>query len=116
ALAFVFVGLPLDPNADRLERGCYLVRNILGGSKEHGVIAVAHHPKIGDRIAIVLRSAERARDDLKAMLEEMRSGQESDRRAAFGLYFDCVSRGSGLYQIPGHDPAYIRQFMGPVPV
>ena len=52
----------------------------------------------------------------KAMLQEMRSGQESDRRAAFGLYFDCVSRGSGLYQIAGHDSAYIRQFMGPVPV
>jgi len=36
--------------------------------------------------------------------------------AAFGLYFDCASRGSGLYNIPGHDAAYIRQYLGPVPV
>jgi small ligand-binding sensory domain FIST len=36
--------------------------------------------------------------------------------AAFGLYFDCVSRGSGLYNIPGHDAAYIRQYLGAIPV
>jgi small ligand-binding sensory domain FIST len=32
------------------------------------------------------------------------------------LYFDCVSRGSGLYNMPGHDSAYIRQYLGPIPV
>jgi small ligand-binding sensory domain FIST len=35
---------------------------------------------------------------------------------AFGLYFDCVSRGSGLYQIPDHDSAYIGQQFGQLPV
>jgi len=86
----------------------------VGASEEHGVIAVAHYPQVGDAIGLVLRNAERAREDLKATLEEMRD--KSARPVAFGLYFDCVSRGSGLYNIPGHDAAYIRQYLGPIPV
>lgn len=114
ALAFVFLGIPLDENPSRLERGRFLVRNIVGASEEHGVIAVAHYPQVGDAVGLVLRNAERAREDLKATLEEMRDA--SARPAAFGLYFDCVSRGSGLYNIPGHDAAYIRQYLGAIPV
>ncbi len=114
ALAFVFVGLPLDDHPQRLERGRFLVRNIVGASEEHGVIAVAHHPQVGDAIGLVLRNAERAREDLKATLEEMSA--KSSQPAAFALYFDCVSRGSGLYGMPGHDTAYIQQYLGPLPV
>jgi small ligand-binding sensory domain FIST len=114
ALAFVFVGIPLDERASRLERGRFLVRNIIGASEEHGVIAVAHHPQVGDSLGLVLRNAERAREDLKATLEQMR--ERCARAAAFGLYFDCVSRGSGLYNLPGHDAAYIRQYLGAIPV
>jgi small ligand-binding sensory domain FIST len=114
ALAFVFLGIPIDADASRLDRGRFLVRNIVGASEEHGVIAVAHYPKVGDKLGLVLRNAERARADLKATLEEMRD--RAARPATFGLYFDCVSRGSGLYNIPGHDAAYIRQYLGNVPV
>lgn len=114
ALAFVLVGIPLDENPSRLERGRFIVRNIVGTSEEHGVIAVAHHPQVGDKMGFVLRNAQRARDDLKATLEEMR--ERAARPAAFGLYFDCVSRGSGLYNLPGHDAAYIRQYLGAIPI
>jgi small ligand-binding sensory domain FIST len=62
----------------------------------------------------VLRDAERSRQDLKAVLEEL--GDHLDSPPAFGLYFDCVSRGAGLYNIPGHDSAYIRRYLGPVPI
>ncbi len=114
ALAFVFLGIPLDDKPERLERGRFLVRNIVGASEEHGVIAVAHHPQVGDAVGLVLRNAERAREDLKATLTEM--SDKSTRPAAFGLYFDCVSRGSGLYGMAGHDTAYIQQYLGPIPL
>jgi len=114
ALAFVFVAIPLDEHPARLERGRFLVRNIIGASEEHGVIALAHHPEVGDSLGLVLRNAERARDDLKATLEDIQN--KSATPAAFGLYFDCVSRGSGLYGMPGHDTAYIQQYLGPIPV
>jgi small ligand-binding sensory domain FIST len=114
ALAFVFVAIPLDPAMTQIERGGFYVRNITGASEEHGVIAVAHRPHQGDLIGFVLRDAERSRNDLKLTLEAMRT--RAKKPSAFGLYFDCVSRGSGLYQIPDHDSAYIAQAFGGMPV
>jgi len=114
ALAFVFLAVPHDPARADFSRGSYLVRNIIGASEEHGVFAVAHTPKLGDLVAIVLRDAERSRADLKAMLEELQAA--SSAPPAFGLYFDCVSRGSGLYSLAGHDAAYIRQYLGEFPL
>ena len=114
ALAYVFVAVPIYEGATTIERGQFLVRNIVGASEEHGVIAVAFEPAIGDTIGFVLRDAERSRQDLKQTLEELSAQFTSP--PALGLYFDCVSRGAGLYNIPGHDSAYIRQYLGPVPI
>ena len=114
ALTYIFVAIPVYENADTIERGQFVVRNIVGASEEHGVIAVAFQPKVGDTIGFVLRDAERSREDLKATLDDL-----NDRLGtppAFGLYFNCVSRGAGLYNIPGHDSAYIRRALGPVPI
>lgn len=115
AAAFVFLGIPLDPDAERMARGGYLVRNIVGASAEHGVLAVAHRPRVGERVGFVLRNGERAREDLKATLEELKE-RTAAAPPAFGLYFDCVSRGAGLYNIPDHDSAYIARYLGHLPI
>ncbi len=114
AMAYVFLAVPYDPKAEHLERGNFFLRNLVGASPEHGMLAVGHRPRVGDLIGFALRDAERARNDLKLTLDEMSARAVSP--PAFGLYFDCVSRGSGLYQVPGHDSAYIRRHFGPVPV
>jgi small ligand-binding sensory domain FIST len=114
ALAYVFVAVPVYENSKTIERGKFVVRNIVGASEEHGVIAVAFQPKVGDTIGFVLRDAERSREDLKATLDQV--SERLDAPPALGLYFDCVSRGTGLYNIPGHDSAYIRRALGPVPI
>lgn len=114
ALTYVFAAIPIDAGADTLVRGRFIVRNIVGASEEHGVIALGFSPQVGDVIGFVLRDAERARNDLKMMLEELCTQLKAP--PAFGLYFDCVSRGAGLYNIPGHDSAYIRRALGPVPI
>jgi small ligand-binding sensory domain FIST len=114
ALAFIFLGVPLKQDADRLERNSFQVRNITGASEEHGAIAVAHRPEIGDALGFVLRDGERSRNELKETLEAMSARPLNP--PAFGLYFDCVSRGSGLYNIPDLDSAYIGQALGQVPI
>jgi small ligand-binding sensory domain FIST len=114
ALTYVFATIPLDPSATTIDRGRFIVRNIIGASEEHGVVAVSFVPKVGDTIGFALRDAERSRRDLKASLEEL--GNRLTSPPAFGLYFDCVSRGTGLYGIPGHDSAYLRQALGPLPI
>jgi small ligand-binding sensory domain FIST len=116
ALAYVFVAIPVYENATTIERGQFVVRNIVGASEEHGVIAVAFQPKVGDTIGFVLRDAERSRQDLKATLDDLNDRLDPQAPPAFGLYFDCVSRGAGLYNIPGHDSAYIRRALGPIPI
>jgi len=116
ALTYIFVAIPVYENADTIERGQFVVRNIVGASEEHGVIAVAFQPKVGDTIGFVLRDAERSREDLKATLDELNDRLDNKTPPAFGLYFNCVSRGAGLYNIPGHDSAYIRRALGPVPI
>jgi small ligand-binding sensory domain FIST len=114
AIAFVFVGVPLDTHAVKLERGDYIVRNIVGASSDHGVLAIAHRPRLGDRIGFALRNAERSRDELKATLERMK--ERAAAPPAFGMYFDCVSRGASLYNIPDHDSAYIGRYLDHPPV
>jgi len=116
ALAYVFVAIPVYENATTIARGEFVVRNIVGASEEHGVIAVAFQPRTGDTVGFVLRDAERSRQDLKATLDDVSERFSPDAPPAFGLYFDCVSRGAGLYNIPGHDSAYIRRALGPVPI
>ena len=116
ALTYVFVAIPLYESADTIERGQFVVRNIVGASEEHGVIAVAFQPRVGDIIGFVLRDAERSRQDLKATLDDVNDRVSGKPPPAFGLYFNCVSRGSGLYNIPGHDSAYIRRALGPIPI
>ena len=116
ALTYIFVAIPVYENADTIERGQFVVRNIVGASEEHGVIAVAFQPKVGDTIGFVLRDAERSREDLKATLDDLNDRLDHIPPPAFGLYFNCVSRGAGLYNIPGHDSAYIRRALGPVPI
>ena len=114
AAAFVFLGIPVTPEAERLERGSFYLRNITGASAEHGAISVAHRPQVGDCVGFVLRDAERSRVELKAMLETLAA--QPQRPPAFGLYFDCVSRGAGLYNMPDHDSAYIGQHFGAIPI
>jgi len=114
AAAFIMLGIPLSADSDRLERGNYYVRNIVGVSADHGAIAVAHRPKINDLVGFVLRNAERSRSELKAMLERLAGAAR--KPPSFGLYFDCVSRGSGLYNLPDHDSAYISQQFAGLPV
>ena len=104
----------MTPGAERIARGDFYVRNITGASPDHGVIAIAHRPQLGDTLGFVLRDAERSRAELKGTLDAMAA--RSARPPAFGLYFDCVSRGAGLYQMSDHDSAYIGQYFGQVPV
>lgn len=117
AAAFIMLGVPLADNdadnAEKLTRGAFFVRNLVGISPEHGAIAVAHRPRLNDRIGFVLRNGERSRVELKAMLERLERGAQ---KPGFGLYFNCVSRGTGLYNLPDHDSAYIARQFPAVPI
>jgi small ligand-binding sensory domain FIST len=108
--AGVFAGLAMDPAKSPLERGDFLVRNLIGADQSSGAVAVAEHVRVGQTVQFQIRDAEASRDDLRAMLDDvaMRLG---GRRPAFGCYFDCAGRGRGLF-----DVTLIRDRLGDFPL
>ena len=114
AAAFVFVGLPVDPERQRIARGEYVVRNIVGLDPRQGVIAVADEIRQGQKVVFTLRDGDVSREDLKITLERQTQLWEK-QRPSFGLYFNCLGRGRGLYGLPDLDTAYIKQYLGDIP-
>jgi len=113
--AGVFAGLAMDPSKSPLERGDFLVRNLVGADQSSGALAVAERVRVGQTIQFQIRDAEASRDDLSAMLDEL-AGRLGGRRPAFGCYFDCAGRGRGLFGVSDHDVTLIRERLGDFPL
>ena len=113
--AGVFAGLALDPAKSPLERGDFLVRNLVGVDQSSGVLAVAERVRVGQTLQFQIRDADASREDLRAMLDEL-AGRLGGRRPAFGCYFDCAGRGRGLFGVPDHDVTLVRERLGEFPL
>jgi small ligand-binding sensory domain FIST len=113
--AQLFVGLPVDPSHTRLQRGEYLIRNIVGANPRQGSIAVATEIQEGQIFSFTLRQPDETRVAMEEMLSEL-SQIHHGRTPAFGLYFDCCGRGSSLYGESGTDLALIKKHLGDIPL
>jgi small ligand-binding sensory domain FIST len=113
--AGIFAGLAINPAKSPLERGDFLVRNLVGVEPETGAVAVADHVRVGQTIQFQIRDGEAARDDLEAMLARA-AVDLGGREPAFGVYFNCTGRGRGLYGAPDHDVTRIRGGLGKWPL
>ena len=113
--AGVFAGLAMDPAKSPLERGDFLVRNLVGADQARGALAVAERVRVGQTVQFQIRDAAASREDLAAMLAEVATRLDG-RRPAFGCYFDCAGRGRGLYGVPDHDVLLIRERLGEFPL
>jgi small ligand-binding sensory domain FIST len=113
--AFLFLGLPPDPSQPRFEPGEYLVRSLVGVEPQRGALVSGAPIRQGQPILLAVREAHAAREDLKQMLERLRSDGDG-RRPAFGLYFNCAARGTSLHGMPGIDTAYITGALADLPI
>jgi len=113
--AGVFAGLAMDPAKSPLERGDFLVRNLVGIDQASGAVAVAERVRVGQTIQFQIRDAEASREDLTATLEAL-ARRLGGRRPAFGCYFDCAGRGQELFGVADHDVALIRKHLGEFPL
>jgi small ligand-binding sensory domain FIST len=113
--AGIFAGLAMDPAKSPLERGDFLVRNLIGVDPASGAIAVAEAVRVGQTIQFQLRDAKAAREDLQVTLATLGAGLNG-RRPVFGCYFNCSGRGQGLYGEPDHDVSMIREALGEFPL
>jgi small ligand-binding sensory domain FIST len=113
--AGVFAGLAMDPAKSPLERGDFLVRNLVGADQSSGALAVAERVRVGQTLQFQIRDARASREDLSGMLDEL-AERLGGRRPAFGCYFDCAGRGRGLFGVPDHDVTLIRERLGEFPL
>ena len=113
--AGVFAGLAMDPAKSPLERGDFLVRNLVGADQSSGALALGDRVRVGQTLQFQIRDAQASREDLRTMLDEL-AGRLGGRRPAFGCYFDCAGRGRGLFGVPDHDVTLIREHLGEFPL
>jgi small ligand-binding sensory domain FIST len=113
--AGIFAGLAMDPAKSPLERGDFLVRNLVGVDRASGAVAVGEMLRVGQTIQFQIRDAEASREDLRTMLDDV-ARRLDGRPPRFGCYFNCAGRGQGLYGVPDHDVTQIRERLGAFPL
>ena len=78
-----------------------------------GAIAISDVAKTGQLLTFALREPAGAREDLMRMSSDL---QRDRPDASFGLYFNCMARGRGLYGEPDVDSRTLRESLKGVPV
>jgi small ligand-binding sensory domain FIST len=107
----LYVGRPAKGDAS--VRGDYLIRNLMGGDRDRGALAVADRMAEQETIRLHVRDAATALEDLELLL----APQEFDSRAAAALLFSCNGRGRRFFGKPDRDIATLQAALrGPVPV
>jgi len=111
----VFAGLAINSAKSPLERGDFLVRNLVGADQKSGAIALAGPVRVGQTIQFQIRDAHAASEDLVQTLGGIRAAL-AGRRSGFGVYFNCAGRGQELFGEPDHDVRLIREHLGAFPL
>ncbi len=108
------LGIVIDEQRNRFERGDFLVRNLIGADQSTGAIAIGDRVQEGQTVQFHLRDAESAHEDLHLQLAAYRARQ---RKAPLGaLLFSCCGRGEGLFGRPHHDISVLRERLGDIPI
>ena len=111
----LLVGLAIDEYRHQHARGDFLIRNILGGDRESGAIAINATPRVGQTLQFQFRDAEAADLDLREHLRVLRVRLAPGEQVLGALLCSCNGRGQGLFGEPHHDAQALEQALGPTP-
>ena len=111
----VFVGIAMDKENPVPRRGDFLVRNLVGYDKDSGAIAVSEGVSAGQLIQFHLRNPSSANKEIQEIVLDLHE-RTRERPPAFGMYFNCLGRGKGLYGKANHDIRIIKQRFPDLPI
>lgn len=111
----VFLGLPLRSFQTDFTDSHYLIRNIMGVNVKKGMLACVAPVEEGEFVTFAMRDPVFAKADLESMLEDLRMRLDP-ADPAFGIYFNCCSRGKSLYGRPNEDIDLIRRYFPRLPI
>lgn len=106
-----FVGLAIDANKSTFERGDFLVRNVLGISREEKAVAISDTLRRGQTVQFLVRDAASASEDLAQLMSSQGGGALQQGRAAHAagaLLFSCNGRGTRMFPEHDHDIRCVR--------
>jgi len=107
----LFIGLVVNEYLEDFHRGDFLVRNLLGGDPQTGVLAVGAMPRMGQTMQFQRRDASAATEDMSELLERAR-GKIGDATIYGGCLCCCNGRGKNLFGHPSHDAQLVQQQLG----
>ncbi len=108
------LGVGIDPQKERLRRGDFLVRNLLGMDRQRGVVGVGTSLRPGQVVQFHARDARAASEELHDLLGRYIRDRGGEAPAG-ALLFSCLGRGAGFYGVPDHDSRVLRELLGDVP-
>ncbi len=111
----IFVGIAMNEYDSERKRGDFLIRDLIGINPDDGSLSIGERIEVGQTIRFNRRTSEAAHLDLEQTTSALKD-RLRDRHARFGLYFNCLGRGFGLYGTPNHDVDIIRRDLGDFPM
>ncbi len=106
------IGLVVNEYLDEFHRGDFLVRNLLGGDPNSGVLAVGALPRMGQTIQFQRRDAAAASEDLSELLARAKTDL-AHTEVYGGCLFCCNGRGKNLFGRTSHDAELVQAHFGP---
>lgn len=109
----LFIGLVVNEYREDFHRGDFLVRNLIGGDPQTGVLAVGAMPRAGQTMQFQRRDAAAATEDMTELLA--RTQIELGGATVYGGCLCCCNgRGKHLFGESGHDARMIQKQLGDI--
>jgi small ligand-binding sensory domain FIST len=109
----LFIGLVVNEYLEDFHRGDFLVRNLIGGDPNSGVLAVGALPRAGQTIQFQRRDAASASQDMNDLLEAAHKNL-GNTEIYGGCLFCCTGRGKNLFGRTSHDAGMVQDHFGPL--
>ena len=109
----LFIGLVVNEYLEDFHRGDFLVRNLIGGDPNSGVLAVAALPRAGQTIQFHRRDAVAANEDMGELLRHAKD-EIGGSTSYGGCLCCCNGRGKNLFGQPNHDAELVQKELGPL--
>jgi small ligand-binding sensory domain FIST len=109
----LLIGLVVNEYREDFHRGDFLVRNLIGGDPNSGVLAVGALPRAGQMMQFQRRDAAAATEDMNELLARAKE-QLGGAMIYGGCLCCCNGRGKSLFGAPNHDAELVQKQIGPL--
>lgn len=109
----LFIGLAVNEYLEDFHRGDFLVRQLIGGDPNSGILAVGALPRAGQTMQFQRRDASAASEDMSELLARTKKGL-GGAPIYGGCLCCCSGRGKNLFGVPNHDAELTQNQIGPI--